>query len=115
MDIYKPIFKIFEDKIKDFIISCNLEKKKKFFFYNKDPTLSFVKGSARYASMIIKVEEYDSIKLIDVTNFSIEINAFHKEKNYIIVDKIIKSYSTLPARGVYKTLENNQTSIRNDI
>ena len=67
--------------------------------------------------MIIKIEEYDSIKLIDVTNFSIETNAFHKEKNYIIVDKIIKSYSTLPARGekIYKTLENNQTSIRNDI
>ena len=144
-DICKQIFEKFKKKIGEFIKICNLEEKKvlitdiiliggitkipeikkiveKEFPNSKirddiDPTLSVAKGSAIFASMISNPEEYDYINLIDVTNFSIGTNVFDREKKCQKMDIIIKRYSTLPAKGerIYKTIEDNQTYMINDI
>ena len=145
LKICEPQFKKFKENLNEFIKVCEITKKlalikdviliggstkiieirniikEKFPFseikYSIDPSISVAKGAAIRALMLIEPKKYDNINLIDVSNFNIGTNVFKKEKGKEIMDIIIKRCSNLPAHGekIYKTKENNQTSIINDI
>ena len=144
-DICKTLFTKFKKILKDFINISNINDKKELISdiiliggsskipaiktilqeefplsrirNDLEPKTCVAKGAAIRASMITNPEEFCDINLIDVTNLSLGTNVYDEKKKKDITSIIIKRSSELPAywEKIYKTKEDNQTSIFNEI